>query len=93
MNNTGKAFKMNNGKVVIVQRVIRKDYELCCNQCYFFRKDRSCILIRADVFKGMNKQFTKDTSTFRTFVDHIVVPDCHDGDKLTSVFKLVDGGV
>lgn len=57
------------------------------------KKDRSCILTRADMFKGVSKQFTKDVSTLKTLTDHIVIPECHDGDKITSVFKIVDGGI
>lgn len=38
MSNIGKAFKMNNGKIVTLQKVTRKKYELYCNQCYFFKK-------------------------------------------------------
>ena len=93
MSNIGKTFKTNNGKIVTLQKVTRKKYELYCNQCYFFKKDRSCVLTRADMFKGVSKQFTKDVSTLKTLTDHIVIPECYDGDRTTSVFKIVDGGI
>ena len=93
MSNIGKTFKTNNGKIVTLQKVTRKKYELYCNQCYFFKANRSCVLTRADMFKGVSKQFTKDVSILKTLTDHIVIPECYDGDKITSVFKMVEGGI
>ena len=93
MNNIGKIFKMNNNQIVMLQRVKRVKYELYCKQCYFYNPPKSCILTRADMFKGMGKQFTKDIRTCKTLVDNVTIPECYDGDRITSVFKLLEGGV
>ena len=93
MNNIGKIFKMNNNQMVMLERVERVNHELHCKQCYFYKPSKSCVLTRAEMFKGMRKQFTKDIKTCKTFVDNVTVPECYDGDRITSVFKLLEGGV
>ena len=93
MSNIGKTFKTNNGKIVTLQKVTRKKYELYCNQCYFHKQYSSCILTRADMFKGMGKQFTKDIVTYTTFTDGITIPECYYGVRITSIFKVLEGGV
>ena len=93
MNNIGKVFKMNNNQIVILERVDRDNHELYCEKCYFHKRYSSCILTRADMFKGMEKQFTKDIITYTTFTDGIIIPECCDGNKVTSIFKVLDGGV
>lgn len=93
MNNIGKIFKMNNNQMVILERVERDNHELYCEQCYFHKQYSSCILTRADMFKGMGKQFTKDIVTYTTFTDGITIPECYDGVRITSIFKVLEGGV
>lgn len=93
MNNIGKIFKMNNNQIVMLQRVKKGNHELYCKQCYFHKPSRSCLLTRADMFKGMGKQFTKDMRTYTTFIDGITIPECYDGPEVISVFKVLDGGV
>lgn len=93
MNNIGKVFKMNNNQIVILERIDRGNHEFYCKQCYFHKQYGSCLLTRANMFRGMEKQFTKDMRTHTTSIYGITIPECYDGDKITSVFKVLDGGI
>lgn len=93
MDNIGRVFKMNNNQIVILKRIERVNNELYCKQCYFHKPSCSCLLTRADMFKGMGKQFTKDMRTYTTLIHGITIPECYDGVQITYIFKVLDGGV